>query len=229
MLLPCWGIRPQLTTTRASRRTLRCCCTIFLNGRVIKLNTLCFITCKSGLDGAFKFAFTGPLVIITTDRLGAVTASAEFNPSPSMPCHYDLLITIISSLDDDPCTFHFVRMESSQRSSLSYHPIITTTIHCRRRILLLTSKWLCTYYDLYSQHKCTNWSYMLCPAFNVDGLLLLITIGDDDGMGSNYYLYVQSFSAGNSSRVCTVFIAFRGSQRRFFAFHYIIIIDRDRD
>lgn len=107
MLLPCWGIRPQLTTTRASRRTLSCCCccNIFLNGRVIKLNTLCFITCKSGLDGAFKFAFTGPLVIITTDRLGAVTASAEFNPSPSMPCHYDLLITIISSLDDDPCTF----------------------------------------------------------------------------------------------------------------------------
>lgn len=45
----------------------------------------------------------------------------------------------------------------------------------------------------------------------LDGLLLLITIGDDDGMGSNYYLYVQSFSAGNSSRVCTVFIAFRGS------------------
>lgn len=91
-MLPCWGIRPQLTTTaRASRRTLSCCrcCTIFLNGRVIKLNTLCFITCKSGLEGAFKFAFTGPLVIITTDRLGAVLNSK---------CNIQPIAIMISSL-----------------------------------------------------------------------------------------------------------------------------------
>lgn len=54
---------------------------------------------------------------------------------------------------------------------------------------------------------------MLCPAFNVDGLLLLITIGDDDGMGSNYYLYVQSFNAGNSSLVCVRYLLLSEAQR----------------
>lgn len=160
-----------------------------------------------GAAGEFAFTWTTLWQLFRIDCEGISLQSSGVHPLNGEWVLWKKLLS-----------FHSISHITQPSSSLASVSCSSSTV----RVLLLTSKWLCSHYDLYS-HKHQRVSALL---FTCRGWSQADDDDDGHGMGSNYYLYGQPQLQQVSKvillpLVCKVFIAFdddHDQQRSSWAF-----------